>query len=117
MTLSNRITIGFFAALSVLSQAAASERTYKVLLQDNPAGTQTIESKDDGSYVADYSFNDRGRGDHIIAKWKLNAAGVPIQYEGRGNDYMKAAIEERFEIKNGKATWKNRTEQGEKTIT
>jgi len=117
MSLGNRITIGFFAALLVLSQARGGQRTDKVLLQNNPAGTQTVESKADGSYIAEYSYNDRGRGDHIIAKWKLNDAGVPIQYEGSGNDYMKAPIEERFEIKNGKATWKNRSEQGEKTLT
>ena len=35
-----------------------------------------------------------------------------LQYEGRGNDYMKAPVEERFEIKDGKASWKNRSEQG-----
>ena len=29
---------------------------------------------------------------------------------------MKAPIEERFEVKNGRATWKNRSEQGEKAF-
>jgi imidazolonepropionase-like amidohydrolase len=38
---------------------------------------------------------------------------VPIEYEGRGNDYMKAPVEERFEIKNGRASWKNRSEKGD----
>ena len=42
---------------------------------------------------------------------------MPTEYEGRGNDYMKAPVEERFEIKNGKAQWKNRTEQGEQSVT
>src|SRR5206468_6125341 len=49
--------------------------------------------------------------------WKLDGAGVPIEYDGRGNDYMKAPIEEHFEIKNGRARWKNRSEQGEQAIT
>src|SRR5205823_6496283 len=57
-----------------------------------------------------------GRGDHIVATWKLDAAGVPVAYEGKGNDYMKAPVEERFEIKNGKASWKNRSEQGEQAV-
>src|SRR5438132_14019843 len=30
---------------------------------------------------------------------------------------MKAPIEEHFEIKNGRATWKNRSEQGEKVVS
>jgi hypothetical protein len=54
---------------------------------------------------AEYSYNDRRCGDHIIATWKLDAAGVPTEYEGRGNDYMKAPIEEQFEVKDGKARW------------
>ena len=33
-----------------------------------------------------------------MATWKLDGDGVPIEYEGRGNDYMKAPIEERCEI-------------------
>ena len=37
--------------------------------------------------------------------------------EGRGNDYMKAPVEERFEIKNGRASWKSRSEHGEQEVT
>ena len=66
---------------------------------------------------AEYSYNDRGRGDHITATWKLDSAGVPIEYDGHGNDYMKAPVEEHFEIKNGRASWKNRSEQGEQAVT
>src|SRR4030095_12950617 len=53
----------------------------------------------------------------IRASWKVSAAGVPIEYEGRGNDYMKAPVEERFEMKNGRASWKNRSEEGGQTVT
>ena len=42
---------------------------------------------------------------------------MPTQYEGRGNDYMKAPVEERFDLKRGKAQWKNRSAQGEKSVT
>src|SRR5207237_8439573 len=30
---------------------------------------------------------------------------------------MKAPVEERFEIKNGRASWKNRSEQGEQAVS
>ena len=40
----------------------------------------------------------------------------PIEYDGHGNDYMKAPVEEHFEIKNGRASWKNRSEQGEQAV-
>ena len=96
---------------------SSAKHTDRILIQGNAAGTQTVERQADGAIRAEYSFNDRGRGDHIIATWKLDGAGVPIEYDGRGNDYMKAPIEEHFEIKNGRARWKNRSEQGEQAIT
>jgi hypothetical protein len=98
-------------------QASNAKRTDKIFIQGNQAGTQTVEGQADGAMRAEYSYNDRGRGDHIMATWKLDGAGVPVEYEGRGNDYMKAPIEEHFEIKNGRASWKNRSEQGEQPVT
>src|SRR5881397_129124 len=100
-----------------LQQLSNAKRTDKIFIQGNQAGTQTVEGQADGAMRAEYSYNDRGRGDHIMATWKLDGAGVPVEYEGRGNDYMKAPIEEHFEIKNGRAGWKNRSEQGEQAIT
>ena len=112
-----RSSITFIIALAGVTQLLAEQRSDKIVIQGNPAGTQTIQSDSSGLTHAEYSYNDRGRGDHIIATWKLDAAGVPTEYEGRGNDYMKAPVEERFDVKNGKARWKNRSEQGEQSVT
>jgi cytosine/adenosine deaminase-related metal-dependent hydrolase len=112
-----RILIAFIAAFAGGLLASAAERTDKVLIGGNPAGTQTVKEEPGGVFSVDYSFTDRGRGPRIIATWKLDAAGVPIEYEGQGNDYMKATVEERFELKNGKAAWKNRSEQGEQAVS
>ena len=112
-----RSFITFIIALAGITQLSAEQRNDKILIQGNPAGNQTIKIDAAGLTNVEYSYNDRGRGDHIIAKWKLDAAGVPIEYEGRGNDYMKAPVEERFDLKNGKAHWKNRSEEGEQSVT
>ena len=104
-------------ALAGVAHLSAAERTDKILIQGNAAGTQTVRQEPGGAVRAEYSYNDRGRGDHIVATWKLDADGVPIEYEGRGNDYMKAPVEERFEIKNGRASWKSRSEHGEQEVT
>src|SRR5687767_2761948 len=106
----------YLIALAGIGQAA-EHRTDKIFIQGHPAGTQTLQIDPGGTFRVEYSYNDRGRGDHIVATWKLDAAGVPTQYEGKGNDYMKAPVEERFETKNGKANWKNRSEQGEQAVT
>lgn len=111
-----RILVVLIAAIAGVSLASAAERTDKILIQGNPAGTQTVKEEAGGTVRVEYSYNDRGRGDHIVATWKLDAAGVPTEYSGSGNDYMKAPVEERFEIKNGKASWKNRSEQGEAPV-
>jgi hypothetical protein len=80
-------------------------------------GKQTVTTLDGGATQAEYSYNDRGRGDHITATWKVDAAGVLTEYSGSGNDYMKAAISETFSVANGKASWSNRTEHGEQALT
>jgi hypothetical protein len=96
---------------------SAKQRTDRIIIQGNSAGIQTVEAQPDGTVRAEYSYNDRGRGDHITATWKLDSAGVPIAYDGHGNDYMKAPVEEHFEIKDGRASWKNRSEQGEQAVS
>ncbi len=107
------------AALCMLLVAAAPRaapaREDQILIQGNPAGSQTV-AQQRGATRAEYSFNDRGRGDHIIATWKLDAAGVPVEYRGSGNDYMKAAVAETFRLDGGKASWRNRAEQGERAV-
>jgi hypothetical protein len=112
-----RTLISLIVVLIGPGLASAAERTDKIFIQGNPAGTQTVKEESGGAVRVEYSYNDRGRGDNIIATWKLDAAGVPIEYEAKGNDYMKAPVEERFEMKNGKASWKNRSENGEAPVT
>ena len=102
---------------STSGQLSARHRIDKILIQGNSAGTQTVDIQADDSVRAEYSYNDRGRGDHITATWKLDNAGVLVAYDGHGNDYMKAPVEEHFEIKGGRASWKNRSEQGDQAVS
>src|SRR6267378_754044 len=112
-----RSFITFIIALAGITQLSAEQRSDKIVIQGNPAGNQTTQTDAAGLTHVEYSYNDRGRGDHITATWKLDAAGVPIAYDGHGNDYMKAPVEEHFEIGNGRASWKNRSEQGDQAIS
>ena len=92
--------------------AAAAPREDTILIQGLAQGKQTVTSIDANTTTAEYSYNDRGRGDHIAETWKVDAAGVLTEYSGSGNDYMKAPVEESFSIVDRTAKWKNRTEQG-----
>src|SRR5262245_19764497 len=111
-----RLFIQLTIALAALAQVSAEQRNDTILIQGNTAGSQTVQTEKAGVTRVEYSYNDRGRGDHITATWKLDSAGVPTEYEGHGNDYMKAPVDERFEIKDGTAAWKNRSEQGKQAI-
>ncbi len=112
-----RFFAALLAALAALGSASAASRTDKVFLQGTAAGTQTVATDAGGAVRAEFSYNDRGRGDHIVATWKVDASGLPLAYTGSGNDYMKAPVDERFEMKDGRASWKNRSEKGEQAVS
>jgi imidazolonepropionase-like amidohydrolase len=96
--------------------AAAATHRDEIRIMGNPAGSQTVATRGDATR-AEFSFNDRGRGDHIVATWKVDAAGVPVEYQGAGNDYVKAKVTESFRLAGGRATWHNRSEQGDRTVS
>jgi hypothetical protein len=49
-----------------LQRGSADTRTDKIFIQGNETGTETLERQADGAGT-EYSYNDRGRGDHIVA--------------------------------------------------
>jgi imidazolonepropionase-like amidohydrolase len=110
--------VWLFGALSLVVPASAMPvgRSESILLEGRLAGAQTVTSLQGGVFSAVFSFNDRGRGEHIEATWTLDAAGVPTAYSSRGNDYMKAPFVEAFRLSGGRATWSNRIQHGERTI-
>jgi len=75
-------------------------------------GTQKLQSLPGGAMQADYGFSERGRGDRIHARWTLDANGLPATYDAEGNDYWKVPLKEHFDVAAGKASWKNRIEDG-----
>jgi len=95
---------------------AAAAREDVVQIHGVVVGAQKIEiSKAATDTQADYSFSERGRGDHIHARWTLDAKGLPQYYDAEGNDYWKVPLSEHFEVALGQASWKNRIEDGHST--
>lgn len=97
--------------------ADGSARHDEIVMLGNLAGEQSVSTGSDGITHAEYSFNDRGRGDHIVATWRVDTAGVLTEYEGRGNDYVKVPVTETFRLTNGKASWSSRSEHGSAALT
>jgi imidazolonepropionase-like amidohydrolase len=110
----------FFSQSTAAPQGAqenAKTTRYTFLMAGNKAGFESSTRNADGSWQIHYEFNDRGRGPSINEKLVAGKDGIPSQIENTGIDYYKAPIEEHFSIIQGKAAWKNRSEQGEKAVS
>jgi imidazolonepropionase-like amidohydrolase len=106
--------ISLFLFVTAIPVFASSNRTYTVLIAGNPAGHQITESAPNNEIRFQYEFNDRGRGPKQNTRMVFNAEGIPVVVETSGNDYYKGPVEEKFTLQNGKASWKNQSEEGEK---
>jgi imidazolonepropionase-like amidohydrolase len=106
-----------FTLCTTVACAEPYQRQDQILMQGVVAGAQTVAETSPRAGRADYHYNDRGRGDHIVASWTLDAAGVPIRYSAHGNDYYKKAVSETFIVREGNAVWQNPSERGNRRVS
>jgi len=92
----------------------ATATKYAFLLAGNPAGHFAMWMDGANTLQTFYEYNDRGRGPQLRSRIVLGANSVPTEIEVTGHDYYKGPVNERFSFTNGKASWKNKGEQGEK---
>jgi imidazolonepropionase-like amidohydrolase len=107
-------------ALAVLTgpaHAASQETRYTFSFLGNKAGSMVIRTEPDGEVVCAYEFNDRGRGPKTETRFRLGPGGIPVSEHTTGNDYWKVPVDERFDLKAGKATWKNAAENATRQVT
>jgi imidazolonepropionase-like amidohydrolase len=109
--------IAHIQAAPAAPPAGAKTTRYTFVLSGNKAGFESSSRNADGSLQIHFEFNDRGRGPSINERIVAGKDGMPTELEIKGNDYMKAPVEERFSLKGSNASWKNRSEQGEKSVT
>lgn len=89
---------------------------YSVLMMGQPAGSQVSTVTPAGEIQVAFEFNDRGRGPRLNSRITLGAGGVPTLIETTGNDYFKGAVDERFTLSGGRASWENKAERGERGV-
>ena len=99
------------------SSEAAKPTRYTFILAGNKAGYESSTRNPDGSLQVHFEFNDRGRGPNINEKLVAGKDGIPVEIEIAGVDYLKAPVDERYSLKQGVASWKNRSEEGQKKIS
>ncbi len=117
LLLSSILLLCFSPSQSGAQSAQPAATRYTFTLAGNKAGFESSTRNPDGSWQIHYEFNDRGRGPSINEKLVVGKDGIPTSMETTGVDYLKAPVEERFSLSHGKAVWKNRSEQGEKSVS
>ena len=103
----------FFAGCICFTAGSAQQADtvkYSVVTAGKITGVQLNYKKGAADYYYHYEYNDRGRGPSINTHIKTNEKGMIVLQEISGVDYYKNAVQEKFEVKNGKASWKNKFE-------
>ena len=103
------IFLGCITYSSIHAQQADTIR-YSVVNNGKIVGRQTSFSKPGGDHYYHYEYNDRGRGPSINTHIRTNEKGMIILQDISGVDYFKNKVQEKFEVKSGRAVWKNKFE-------
>ncbi|HEY2738922.1 MAG TPA: amidohydrolase family protein [Thermoanaerobaculia bacterium] len=108
-------------ALALAAPAPAAPATpeirYIVLLAGNHAGSAVTTVVSDHEWRYTYELHDRGRGSSTTSHAIVDEKGVPLLIETTGVDYLKNALDERYERTGMKAVWRNASEHGERALT
>ena len=90
----------------------AETRNYSVVLVGSDAGSQVVDTLEDGALRVTYSYNDRGRGPDTVTEIHLDESGIPSHITITGVDYMKAAVAESFERVGERSSWTSVADSG-----
>jgi Amidohydrolase family len=98
---------------ALLGAATAQAAEYVVLIQDQPAGHLKVQAGADGRIETDFSFRDNGRGPDLRERFRVDARGVPVDYEVEGRSTFGAEVRETFRLAEGRARWQSRADRGD----
>lgn len=73
-------------------------------------GSQTTVRMPDGSLDVRFEFTDRGRGPKLRSTIAVDGAGLISKLHTTGYSYLKVAVDERFTVHGGSASWTNAAE-------
>jgi imidazolonepropionase-like amidohydrolase len=91
------------------AQTAPDSVRYTVLFSDRPQGHLTLRGTS-AEWWADFEFNDRGRGPHVVEHVIAATDGSPRQLTVVGHNYLKDTVDERFSTDGHTMRWTNSVE-------
>jgi imidazolonepropionase-like amidohydrolase len=106
------ICIALVLPAMMAAQTPADSVRYTVLFSYRPQGHLTLRGIH-AEWWADYEFNDRGRGPHVVEHVITAADGSPRQLTVVGHNYLKDTVDERFSTDGRTMRWTNSVEGDE----
>ena len=103
----------FLLACCLNTHLPDRQLTYTILLNRQRAGQEVDTYHADGSVQCTYSFNDRGRGPNVTARYVFNSERLPGKVDITGMNYYKANVDEHFQLENGLSKWDSKQEHGQ----
>ncbi len=82
----------------------------------NKAGFLKKWKNSDGSFTEWSQYNERGRGDSTVSRYRIDNEGYFEFIDASGVDYYKKPVFERYKIENGIAYWENNSEKEQKKL-
>src|SRR6266487_2148038 len=86
---------------------------YTIAFNGKLAGSEVDTFQPDGRVECTFEFNDRGRGPKVASVYVIDSNSMPLKVDETGHDYLKAPVDEHFEVKDGIARWKSTSEHGD----
>ena len=102
----------FLLLLTLTSLSQTDTIRHNVVRLGKIVGKHLSWKKGANEYYYYFEFNDRGRGPAVTSYTKTDPKGNIVFQEISGIDYFKTKVNEKFEVKAGKAAWKNKFENG-----
>ena len=114
------VTVGAVMALCALAGSGAAwsaeeaPRRWVITVDSGKvAGEQTLQCDAAGECRGRFVFKDNGRGPEIDEVFRLADDGSYASYRATGATTFGSKVDERFEVVDGRASWRSSTEQGE----
>ncbi|MES2322062.1 MAG: amidohydrolase family protein [Pseudomonadota bacterium] len=107
------LVLAVAATLGLPAAAATTTVRYDITMESGKRiGEQVVERDDDGLTRVRFGYKNNGRGPDLVEQFRVAPDGTMSEYTVKGNSTFGAVVEDKFESKDGKASWRSTTEQG-----
>ena len=112
------LTLALAGSFCMAAYAAPETLRYDIYMDNGQrAGEQVVTLGDDGVTQVHCTYKNNGRGPDLTETYRVGADGTYADYAVKGASTFGALVDDRFERKDGKASWRSATEQGSVAVT